>query len=62
MEIRTIIKIRNLEHKNDVFGYICKVIDEIWNIKDVREDVSEAVGLAVPLPLTLYNFQLSPIT
>ena len=26
-----------MEHKNDVFGYICKVIDEIWNIGDVIE-------------------------
>lgn len=56
MEIRTIIKIRNLEHKNDVFGYICKVIDEIWNIKDVREDVDGNVGLAVLPSLTPYNF------
>jgi hypothetical protein len=38
-----------LEHKNDVFGYNCIVVDEIWNIKDVKEDVSEAGGLAVPL-------------
>nr|DAT30483.1 MAG TPA: hypothetical protein [Crassvirales sp.] len=36
-----------MEHKNDIFRCDCKLIDEIWNIKDVKEDVSEAGGLAV---------------
>jgi hypothetical protein len=45
-----------LEHKNDVFGYDCIVVDEIWNIGDVIEDVSDAVGLAVlPFPTPLFS-------